>query len=144
MWKKIFKELTGTRSDPDVDRALAALVEKLPESYWGALVRNDGIMVSCFPSRLPVEEDRISAMSAAMLSLGERIAGELGIGDLGYSIIAGANGLQLVLVLDAEMVLALGLRRDVSVDSVLGKLRQLQTPLLELLKRRGLKGHPAL
>ena len=46
-----------------------------------AIVSVDGLSIA---SSLPqgVEEDRVSAMSAAMLSLGERIASELGRGML--------------------------------------------------------------
>jgi predicted regulator of Ras-like GTPase activity (Roadblock/LC7/MglB family) len=52
-----------------------------PEIEASAVVSVDGlIMASALPNE--VEEDRVSAMSAAMLSLGERIAGELGRGGL--------------------------------------------------------------
>ncbi|MCS7179638.1 MAG: roadblock/LC7 domain-containing protein, partial [Anaerolineae bacterium] len=62
------------------------LVERLrefqrntPEVEASVLVSVDGLTIaSALPSG--VEEDRVSAMSAAMLSLGERIAGELGRG----------------------------------------------------------------
>jgi predicted regulator of Ras-like GTPase activity (Roadblock/LC7/MglB family) len=56
-----------------------------------AVVSVDGlIMASALPSG--VEEDRVSAMSAAMHSLGERIAGELGRGYLAEVYIRGENG----------------------------------------------------
>jgi len=46
-----------------------------------AVISVDGLaMASALPTN--VEEDRVAAMSAAMLSLGERIASELGRGDL--------------------------------------------------------------
>ena len=48
------------------------------------------IMASSLPAG--VEEDRVSAMSAAMLWLGERIAGELGRGTLDQVYIRGDNG----------------------------------------------------
>jgi predicted regulator of Ras-like GTPase activity (Roadblock/LC7/MglB family) len=52
-----------------------------PDIEASAVVSLDGLMMA---SSLPagMEEDRVSAMSAAMLSLGERIAGELGRGYL--------------------------------------------------------------
>jgi predicted regulator of Ras-like GTPase activity (Roadblock/LC7/MglB family) len=56
-----------------------------------AVVSVDGlIMASSLPA--DVEEDRVSAMSAAMLSLGERIASELGRGILDQVYIRGDNG----------------------------------------------------
>src|SRR3972149_7032518 len=52
-----------------------------PDVEASAVVSVDGLtMASALPA--DVEEDRVSAMSAAMLSLGERIAGELGRGKL--------------------------------------------------------------
>ena len=52
-----------------------------PDIEASAVVSVDGLIIA---SALPqgVEEDRVSAMSAAMLSLGERIANELGRGSL--------------------------------------------------------------
>jgi hypothetical protein len=62
-----------------------------PDIEASAVVSVDGlIMASDLPAE--VEEDRVSAMSAAMLSLGERIAGELGRGALDQVYIRGDNG----------------------------------------------------
>jgi hypothetical protein len=62
-----------------------------PDIEASAVVSVDGlIMVSSLPAG--VEEDRVSAMSAAMLSLGERIAIELGRGILDQVYIRGENG----------------------------------------------------
>lgn len=56
-----------------------------------AIVSVDGLMIA---SALPqnVEEDRVAAMSAAMLSLGERTAGELARGGLSEVYVKGENG----------------------------------------------------
>ena len=64
-----------------VDR-LRELQASSPDTEASAVVSVDGLSIA---SALPqgVEEDRVSAMSAAMLSLGERIATELGRGTLG-------------------------------------------------------------
>src|SRR3990172_12763839 len=60
-----------------------------------AVVSVDGLIIA---SSLPggVEEDRVSAMSAGMLSLGERIAGELGRGGLDEGYIHGSSGYVLL------------------------------------------------
>jgi len=62
-----------------------------PDIEASAVVSLDGLIMA---SSLPpgVEEDRVSAMSAAMLSLGERIAGELGRGVLEQVHIKGGGG----------------------------------------------------
>ena len=67
--------MTQSRTERMVSR-LRDLQAGTPDIEGSAVVSVDGLMMaSALPSDL--EEDRVSAMSAAMLSLGERIAGEL-------------------------------------------------------------------
>jgi predicted regulator of Ras-like GTPase activity (Roadblock/LC7/MglB family) len=69
-----------------------------------AVVSVDGLtMASSLPADF--EEDRVSAMSAAMLSLGERIAGELGRGTLDQVYIKGENGYVILMSVGEEAVL---------------------------------------
>ena len=70
--------MAQSRTQMMVDR-LRELQASSPDIEASAIVSVDGLTIA---SALPqgVEEDRVSAMSAAMLSLGERIAGELGRG----------------------------------------------------------------
>lgn len=76
-----------SRSEQMVDR-LRDLQAGTPDIEASAVVSVDGlIMASSLPAG--VEEDRVSAMSAAMLSLGERIASELGRGVLDQVFIHG-------------------------------------------------------
>ncbi|MER3468102.1 MAG: hypothetical protein C4312_06180, partial [Thermoflexus sp.] len=65
--------MAKSRTDLIVQR-LKDLQSGTPDIEASALVSVDGLIIA---SALPrdVEEDRVSAMSAAMLSLGERIAG---------------------------------------------------------------------
>jgi len=72
--------MAKSRTELMVDR-LRDLQSGTPDIEASAMVSVDGlIMASSLPA--DVEEDRVSAMSAAMLSLGERIANELGRGTL--------------------------------------------------------------
>jgi predicted regulator of Ras-like GTPase activity (Roadblock/LC7/MglB family) len=69
-----------------------------------AVVSVDGLIIaSALPSG--VEEDRVSAMSAAMLSLGERIASELGRGVLSQVYIRGDSGFVILMSAGEEAVL---------------------------------------
>jgi predicted regulator of Ras-like GTPase activity (Roadblock/LC7/MglB family) len=69
-----------SRTEMMVDR-LRDLQAGTPDIEASAVVSVDGlIMASSLPAG--VDEDRISAMSAAMLSLGDRIASELKRGQL--------------------------------------------------------------
>jgi predicted regulator of Ras-like GTPase activity (Roadblock/LC7/MglB family) len=75
-----------------------------PDIEASAVVSVDGLtMASSLPA--DVEEDRVSAMSAAMLSLGERIASELGRGDLDQVYIRGVGGFVILMSVGEEAVL---------------------------------------
>jgi hypothetical protein len=89
----ILKDLQG--STPDIEAS--------------ALVSVDGLMIA---SALPqdVEEDRVAAMAAAMLSLGERSAAELARGDLEQVYVKGKDGYVLLISVGEEAVLT-GLAR---------------------------------
>ena len=75
-----------------------------PDIQASAVVSVDGLIIA---SALPgsVEEDRVSAMSAAMLSLGERISIELRRGSLDQVYIRGDNGYVLLTSVGHEAVL---------------------------------------
>jgi predicted regulator of Ras-like GTPase activity (Roadblock/LC7/MglB family) len=89
---------------------LRAMQAASPDIEASAVVSVDGlIMASALPA--DVEEDRVSAMSAAMLSLGERIAGELGRGGLEQVYIRGRYGYVIVAAVGEEAVLT-ALARD--------------------------------
>ena len=82
--------MSKSRTQQMVDR-LRELQASSPDIEASAVVSVDGFSIA---SALPqgVEEDRVSAMSAAMLSLGERIASELGRGVLEQVYIKGEKG----------------------------------------------------
>jgi predicted regulator of Ras-like GTPase activity (Roadblock/LC7/MglB family) len=75
-----------------------------PDIEASAVVSADGLIIA---SALPneVEEDRVSAMSAAMLSLGERISAELGRGSLEQVYIKGTEGFVLLTSIGLDAVL---------------------------------------
>jgi hypothetical protein len=79
-------------------------------------------MASDLPAE--VEEDRVSAMSAAMLSLGERIAGELGRGSLDQVYIRGDNGYVILMSVGEEAVLTALARKDAKLGLVFLDMRR--------------------
>ncbi len=95
--------MAKSRTEQLVDR-LREMQAASPEIVASAVVSVDGlIMGSALPGN--VEEDRVSAMSAAMLSLGERIAGELGRGILDQVYIRGDQGYVILMSVGEEAVL---------------------------------------
>lgn len=77
-----------------------------PDIQASAIVSADGLIIA---SALPrnVEEDRVSAMSAAMLSLGERISLELRRGELDQVYIRGDNGYVMLMAVGDDAVLTI-------------------------------------
>lgn len=120
-------------SPAELERALACLCLEPPRAVWAALVTTDGLLRACFPPLSAGQRDRITAMSAAMLSLGERISCELATGALGYTLIAGADGATLLIALDDGHLLALGLPPANSLDAVFEGVRLSAVPLLQQL-----------
>ena len=93
----------GSRSDR-LDRALQRLLSYTPEIEAAAVVSFDGLpMASALPASM--DEDRVAAMSAALLSLGERAAEGLGRGELAQVYVEGATGTVFLVPADDEAVL---------------------------------------
>lgn len=83
---------------------LKSLESSTPEVEASAVISTDGlVMASAFPA--DIEEDRVAAMSAAMLSLGERTAGELGRGALDQVYIKGEQGYVFLMSAGPDAVL---------------------------------------
>ena len=103
-----------------------------PDIEASAVVSVDGlIMASDLPA--DVEEDRVSAMSAAMLSLGERIAGELGRGALDQVYIRGDNGYVILMSVGEEAVLTALARQDAKLGLVFLDMRRAASELGRLV-----------
>ena len=74
-----------------LDALLTELMRRTPELEAAAVVTIDGLpMASALPAGM--DEDRVAAMSAALLSLGERAAEGLGRGGLSQVHIQGETG----------------------------------------------------
>lgn len=103
-----------------------------PDVEASALVSVDGLVIA---SSLPggVEEDRVSAMSAAMLSLGERIAGELGRGLLDQVYVKGAGGYVVLTAVGEEAVLTVLARQGAKLGLVFLEMDRAAEDLARLL-----------
>jgi predicted regulator of Ras-like GTPase activity (Roadblock/LC7/MglB family) len=95
--------LTKSRNQKLVDR-LREMHMSSPDIEGSAIVSLDGLSIAT-ALRQDIEEDRVSAMSAAMLSLGDRIASELGRGELNQVYIRGEHGYVILMSVGEEAVL---------------------------------------
>ncbi len=111
-----------SRSERMVER-LRDFRASIPDVEASAVVSPDGLIVA---SDLPEEsdEDRVSAMSAAMLSLGERIASELGRGALDQVYIRGANGYVVLMAAGEDAVLTVLARKQAKLGLILYDMKK--------------------
>ena len=87
-----------------MNQILKTLVTNTPDLEGAATVSLDGLILA---SVLPAgtDEDRVSAMAAALLSLGERTAQELQRGTLEQVYVRGDNGYIILMAAGPEAVL---------------------------------------
>ena len=106
-----------------LDHVLATLLHQAPDLEAAAVVSFDGLpMASALPQGM--DEDRVAAMSAALLSLGERAAQGLGRGDLSQVYVEGDNGTVFLVSADDEAVLVAVGRRGAKVGLMLFEVKQ--------------------
>ena len=108
------------------ERLAAALDDFLavsPDVEGAAIVSPDGFPIA---SALPahVEEDRLSAMSAALLILGERSASELGKGSLAQIFVEGPYGHVVIMAAGESAVLVGVTSKNAKIGLVIFEMRQ--------------------
>jgi len=114
--------MARSRAEEMVKR-LREMQAATPEIEASAVVSVDGLTIaSALPS--DVEEDRVSAMSAAMLSLGERIATELDRGALDQVYIHGDNGYVILSAIGTEAVLTAMAKEKAKLGLVFLEMRR--------------------
>jgi uncharacterized protein len=123
--------MAKSRTELMVDR-LRELQSTTPEIEASAVVSVDGLIMA---SSLPpgVEEDRVSAMSAAMLSLGERISTELGRGMLDQVYVRGTGGYVILMSVGDEAVLTTLVREGARLGLIFLDMRRTADDLANLV-----------
>jgi len=97
-----------------------------------ALVTVDGLsMASALPQG--VEEERVSAMAAAMLSLGGRIASELGRGNVEQVYVKGENGYVILIAVGEDAVLTALARSQAKLGLIFLDMNRASGDLLKML-----------
>lgn len=122
----------GSRSDR-LDRAIHSLLSQTPELEAAAVVSFDGLpMASALPPSM--DEDRVAAMSAALLSLGERAAQGLGRGELSQVYIEGDSGTVFLVSCDDEAVLVAVAAKGAKVGMMLYEVRRAAALVADVLR----------
>ena len=111
---------------------LRELQHASPDIEASAVVSVDGLSIA---SALPqdVEEDRVSAMSAAMLSLGDRISSELGRGALNQVYVKGNESYVILMSIGEEAVLTALANNRAKLGLILLDMRRTAEELEKLI-----------
>lgn len=113
-------------NDTRAERLAAALddfIRSSPDLEAAAVVSFDGLpMASALPD--DYEEDRVGAMSAALLSLGEQAAMGLGRGNLNQVFVEGEHGFVFLMSARDQAVLAAIATRTAKIGFMLFEMRR--------------------
>ena len=123
--------MAKSRSEQMADR-LRELQASSPDIEASAIVSIDGLSIA---SAMPrnVEEERVSAMSAAMLSLGDRIVQELSLGAFDQVYIRGKNGYVLLMAVGVEAVLTALARDQAKLGLIFLDMRRASEDIVKLI-----------
>jgi uncharacterized protein len=116
----------------EIQEELQRLQRSSPDIEATALITMDGLILA---STLPdsTEEDRVSAMSAALLSLAERISLELGRGYLEQVFLRGAGGDVLLMAVADQAVLTIMSHREAKLGMLIYYMRRAAKELTNFL-----------
>jgi len=121
----------GSREE-QLAKALDELMDESQDVEAAALVSLDGFtMASALPAGM--HEDRVGAMSAAILGLGERAATELGRGQLSQVFIEGDDGYVVLIAAGDRAVLTCLASIEAKLGLVLYDMRMAADRIAEIL-----------
>ena len=109
-----------------IHQTLRNLVTNTPDVEGAAIVSSDGLIVASVLAA-GSDEDRVSAMAAAMLSLGERTSRELARGELEQVYVKGQDGYIVLMRAGADNLL----------EAIAGKSAKLGMVLLDMKRAAG-------
>src|SRR5258705_13947710 len=123
--------MAKSRSEQMVER-LRNMQAAAPDIEASAVVSVDGLIIASALQQ-GVEEDRVSAMSSAILSLGERISGELGRGGVDQVYIKGSKGASVLTSIGDEAVLTALARDEAKLGMIFLEMRRAAEDLVKLV-----------
>ncbi len=116
MLTSVLVELNGTSSDIEAS----------------GIISSDGLMMaSVLPANM--DDDRVGAMSAAMLSLGDRTSQELNRGELEQVLIKGDNGYVLMIYAGDDAVLTVMAKPNAKLGLIFLDVKRTAENIAELL-----------
>lgn len=116
MFQQILEDLNGSSADVEAS----------------ALISTDGLMIA---SALPtgIDEDRVGAMSAALLSLGDRAGSELGRGTTDRVLVQGEKGYVIMTSAGREAVLTILAKPNAKLGLIFLDIKRASEALAKLI-----------
>ena len=115
-----------------LDAILNSFERSVPHVQATAVVSTDGLVIA---SRLPkdVEEDRIGAMGAAILSISSRSGDELDRGEMTRVLVEGTNGYILIRSIGEFAILVALVEKEVRLGMLFYECKKCIEKLSEIL-----------
>lgn len=122
--------ITRVEKMQEILRGLRSLTPGIQAS---AVVSLDGLIIASDLST-EIEEEKIAAMSAAMLGLGERTSKELGKGNFTWVLIDSEEGKIILTEAGKDMVLTVMTTKNAKLGLLFLEMRRAAQNLLEIMK----------
>lgn len=111
-------------------RTLSKLSSPDLDFYWTAIADYDGFILASYPFTTEFEADHILAASAHLLRVNDRVREEIDVGKWRYTLIAGAQSQMMVVALNRECVLSVGMSLTASLDAAFSAIRAIAPDLI--------------
>lgn len=119
----------------EITDVLESFVSKLPAIDFASVVSLEGLPISSWPPTLPqgLDDVRIAAMTAAILSLGERAVMECGKGEMTRILVEGDSGYLISVQSGSKAVLTASANRSVKLGLIFLDMKQAAKKIGEIL-----------
>ena len=126
---------TDTQVHKEISEVLEAFVSKLPAIDFASVVSLEGLPISSWPPTLPsgLDDVRVAAMTAAILSLGERAVMETGKGEMTRILVEGDSGYLISVQAGTKAVLTTSASRSVKLGLIFLDMKQTAKKISEIL-----------
>jgi predicted regulator of Ras-like GTPase activity (Roadblock/LC7/MglB family) len=154
----MYSQIKHIQRSMRIKQQLKEFADRMPDIRWIGLIATDGFGIGHYnknhytqapiftreivtPSgeRILIEEeheegDRVTPMTAATLSLSERISQEVGTGEWEFTVIAGKRAKKIALSINQETGLVAVVEPSMSIDAMLIELKSLIPVCEKLIK----------
>lgn len=124
-----------TQVHKELTEVLETFVSKLPAIDFASVVSLEGLPISSWPPILPsgLDDVRVAAMTAAILSLGERAVMETGKGEMTRILAEGENGYLITVQAGTKAVLTASASSKIKLGLIFLDMKQTAQKISEIL-----------